>query len=909
MRINKLIIYNNSKMRVLFHIHYNTVWGQMLCVVGSIPQLGNWESVLAKEMVYNADGEWILSIDIPDHVTRIDYRYFVRMSDGHIHFEEWERRHSLALDTESPVCEVYDRWYEMPHDKVFYASAFTKGVFAHVTDLHKRRLNCEQKLEIKIFAPQLRKNQSLAIVGDQPALGDWDPQKALLLTCDQTPEWHIDLNATSLHFPLEYKYVVWDDELGQIAYWENGGNRVLNMSVPESNVTIVVSDAAFRDCYTPWKGAGCVIPVFSLRSMNSFGVGDFGDLRMLVDWARKTKQSVIQLLPMNDTTMTHTWVDSYPYSAISIYALHPLYIDLNKLGPLKDPKRAAFYAEKQQELNSKTTVDYEQALKYKLAYCSEFFEQEGSRWLQRQDFMDFVDSNKAWLMPYAMYCYLRDSYGTSDFNQWNGNAVYNPMRGKALCREKSHAWPVISYHYFLQYVLHNQFKSVSDYARKNGVVLKGDLPIGVSRTSVEAWTEPNYFNMNSQAGAPPDDFSVNGQNWLFPTYDWQVMEQNHFKWWKNRFDKLEDYFDCLRIDHILGFFRIWEVPCEYVQGLCGHFNPALPFTKDEINQFGLHFNEARFTTPHINRCFLPDLFGDLMDDVMATYLAQSSANHFVLKSFCNTQQKIEALFANKSDESSLRIKTGLFAIANEVLFLRDPKDKDKFHPRISADHSYIYRELNTMDRQAFDRLYWHFFYHRHNDYWKAQAYKRLTPLVASTEMLVCGEDLGMIPATVPEVMNRLQILSLEIERMPKTPNREFSDMFHIPYHAVCTTSTHDMNPLRNWWKEDPAKTQRYYNQVLGQIGEAPDDCSAALAERIVSNHLKTNAILVIIPLQDWFAIDDEIKNSSIEEERINVPAESRHYWRYRMHIPLENLLAADSFNDKISSLIEESGRC
>lgn len=559
-------------------------------------------------------------------------------------------------------------------------------------------------------------------------------------------------------------------------------------------------------------------------------------------------------------------------------------------------------------MNALPAVDYEAVVKYKTDYCREYFQQEAKTILDSPEFKEFFQQNESWLIPYATYCYLRESYGTPDFTQWEGNAVYNKTRVRELCRPDSEAWPEISFSYFLQFVLHTQFKNVSDYARKNGMVLKGDLPIGVNRTSIEAWTEPQYFNMNGQAGAPPDDFSANGQNWLFPTYNWEAMEKDHFAWWKKRFRKLSDYFDCFRIDHILGFFRIWEIPTEYVQGLCGHFNPALPFTVTEIEQFGLNFNEARFTTPHINRDFLPELFGEYTREVEGTYLAQSSSHHFVLKPFCDTQQKIDELFRDKEDEKSQRIKNGLFTIANEVLFLKDPREPNKFHPRISANQSFIYRELSSSDRYAFDQLYWHFFYHRHNDFWKAQAFKRLTPLVSNTQMLVCGEDLGMIPDSVPDVMNKLQIFSLEIERMPKSMQREFTDMFNLPYHSVCTTSTHDMPPLRSWWKEDREKTQRYYNQVLLRAGEAPAECSGELATQIVSNHLATRAMLTIIPLQDWLATDDGLKNPDSEAERINIPAHSNHYWRYRMHITLEKLLAADDFNQKIIHLIQTTGR-
>ena len=869
--------------------------------------MGSWEPALAREMAYVGDGNWRLELELPRGLEEIEYRYFLSINEKQV-FEEWEKNHRITLDGQADSYILYDYWQIRPENLAFFSSAFTKGLFAHPCNTHERVIRSERKLVIKISAPRVEKTQSVAITGNQECLGNWNPDKALLLSCDTFPEWHIDLDANEIRYPLEYKFLIWDNETRKPLYWEKDENRVLDLIPQEKGETVVISGLSFRDDLPLWRCAGSVIPVFSLRSERSFGVGDLGDLRMLVDWVKKTRQRIIQVLPMNDTTTTHTWTDSYPYSAISIYALHPMYVDLTALGKLQEPERAAFYEEKRKELNAKDEVDYEAVQEYKMAYCREFFAQEGNKILGSREFKEFLERNEAWLMPYAAYCFLRDSYGTSDFSRWQGNSMYNRTRAKALCREGSNAWPAISFTYFMQFVLHSQFKAVSEYARKNGIVLKGDLPIGVSRTSVEVWTEPKYFNMGGQAGAPPDDFSTEGQNWGFPTYNWEAMEKDNFSWWKRRFAKLSDYFDCFRIDHILGFFRIWEVPCEYVQGLCGHFNPALPLSKEEIEQYGMSFNELRFTIPHIKSCFLPELFGENVPFVIDTYLARSSSEYYVLKPFCDTQQKIETLFAGREDEVSKRIKKGLFSIANEVLFLRDPKESGKFHPRISASQSYLYRELSSSDRYAFDQLYWHFFYHRHNDFWKEQAFKRLTPLVSSTDMLVCGEDLGMIPASVPEVMNKLQIFSLEIERMPKTPQREFTDLLNLPYHSVCTTSTHDMSPLRSWWKEDPEKTQRYYHTVLKREGDAPEECSAEIATQIVLNHLNSRSMLAIIPLQDWFAMDDSIKREDCEAERINVPADSRHYWRYRMHITLERLLEADGLNNKIISLIKESGR-
>ncbi|MDR2968257.1 MAG: 4-alpha-glucanotransferase [Tannerellaceae bacterium] len=894
-------------MEVTFHINFHTVWGQKIGIVGSIPQLGSWQPALAKEMYYTEGGNWQLKLDIPSDTPALEYRYFLSVNDKQI-FEEWEINHHVAFDGRSQRYSLYDYWKTRPKDLAFYSSAFTKSLFAHPRNTYERTIRSGKKIMIKVSAPRVEKHQSVAITGNQPVMGNWQAEHALRLSCDTFPEWYISLDANDLTYPLEYKFIVWDNDTREPVYWETGENRILNLPPQAKGETIVVSGLAFRENLPLWRCAGTVIPVFSLRSEESFGVGDLGDLYKMVDWVKQTRQRIIQVLPMNDTTMTHTWRDSYPYSAISTYALHPMFISLPWLGALKDEKKAAGYETVRRELNACESVDYESVNRYKRAYCRDYFEQEGKTLLETPEFKTFFEQNESWLMPYAAYCYLRDTAGTSEFARWNEDAIYASGRIRSLCAETNEAWPEISFSYFMQYVLHVQFKKVSDYARQNGVVLKGDLPIGVNRTSIEAWTDPQYFNMNGQAGAPPDDFSAIGQNWSFPTYNWEVMEKDHFAWWKKRFNKLGDYFDCFRIDHILGFFRIWEIPLDYIQGLCGHFNPALPLLKDDIEHYGMFFDEERHTTPHIHRKHLPYLFGDAAGEVENTFLVPFVSDYLRLKPSCNTQRKIEKLFEGQADEQSLRIKNGLFSVANEVLFLRDPREPFKFHPRISGSGSFAYQELSGTDRYAFDQIYWDFFYHRHNGFWKVHAMNRLAPLITSTDMLVCGEDLGMIPQSVPEVMNRLQILSLEIERMPKTAYHEFADMLNLPYHSVCTTSTHDMSPVRNWWKEDRVKIQRYYNNVLQRPGEAPEECTSEIASQIISNHLAAPSMLAIIPIQDWFATDDTVKHPDITHERINIPADPNHYWRYRMHITLEDLMKADSLNEKIVSLISVSGR-
>ncbi|MDR1437388.1 MAG: 4-alpha-glucanotransferase, partial [Candidatus Symbiothrix sp.] len=729
------------------------------------------------------------------------------------------------------------------------------------------------------------------------------PDKARILGCENFPEWWVELDAENLLFPVEYKFCIINNEDRSIVRWEKGENRAFSLPSSDDNELIIISGLQFRDEEPAWKCAGLLIPVFSLRTESSFGIGDFGDLYRIVDWVKLTGQKVIQILPVNDTTSTHTWIDSYPYNAISVYALHPLYLNPDATGKLENKDRAGFYQRKQAALNSLPALDYEQVSQLKGAFFRELYAQDGEKTLSSDAFSAFFRKNEEWLIPYAVYSFLRDKNGTSDFRLWKDDAVYNKTRVEKQASPGAPAYREIAFYYYLQFHLDRQLSRVRDYCRANRIVLKGDIPIGVGSNSVDVWSEPAYFNPDSQAGAPPDDFSSSGQNWEFPTYNWETMEAGGFDWWKKRLRKMAGYFDAFRIDHILGFFRIWEIPTHAVDGLLGHFNPSLPLSREEIEHSGLKFNREKFTRPSIHEQYLPELFGEYASEAAQAYLDRINATHFVPKPLFDTQRKIRDYFAGKKDEKNRKIKAGLWIISSEALFIEDKKT-GCYHPRISTASSFSYRELDNRDKYAFDSLYWNYFYQRHNEFWKEQAYKRLTPLIGSSEMLACGEDLGMIPQSVAEVMRKLQILSLEIERMPKSPRYEFTPLKHNPYLSVCTTSTHDMSTIRGWWKENRAKTQRYYNEILEKPGEAPEECTPAICEQIIRNHILSGSMLCIVPLQDWLSLDETLRNPDTDAERINNPVHSRHYWRYRMHLTVEDLLKAENLNRKINELIQ-----
>ncbi len=896
-------------MIVSFNIEYRTSWGEEVWLTGSTSELGNNDFAKAIPL-QTVDGiHWTVEKELqPSDENVITYSYFI-WKDEKIVRKEWNSipRHLYLRGDKNKKYRIYDNWKNIPEQQYLYSAAFTESLLAH---RHKAALpkSYKKSLVIKAYAPRISSDYCLAICGNQSALGNWESSNALLMSDSNFPEWIAEIDATKLTFPLEYKFVLYNKKEKKTEAWESNPNRYMANPEIKTNETLVISDR-YAYFQTPaWKGAGVAIPVFSLKSESSYGIGDLGDLKQMIDWAVSTDQQVVQILPINDTTMTHTWTDSYPYNSISIYAFHPMYTNLQQLGKLKDKKALATFAKQQKELNNLPAIDYEAVNQLKWNYFELIFKQEGEKVLASEEFKTFFESNKEWLQPYAVFSHLRDVYKTPDFRKWPQYTIYNAEEIEKLCQPQATDYSNIAIYFYIQFNLHLQLMAASKYARANGVVLKGDIPIGISRNSVEAWTEPHYFNLNGQAGAPPDDFSVNGQNWGFPTYNWEMMEKDGYAWWMKRFRKMSEYFDAYRIDHILGFFRIWEIPMNAVHGLLGQFVPALPMSKMEIESYGLPFRDD-FLKPYIHEYFLEQIFGSHTDYVKETFIEPTDRwEVYRMRSEFDTQRKVEAFFSDKTDEENSRIKEGLYSLISDVLFVPDHKEPHKFHPRIGVQHDFVYRSLNEWEKAAFNRLYDQYYYHRHNQFWHQQAMKKLPQLTQSTRMLVCGEDLGMIPECVAWVMNDLRILSLEIQRMPKNPTYEFGRLNEYPYRSVCTISTHDMSTLRGWWEEDYQQTQRYYNSMLGRHGNAPSVATAELCEEIVRNHLYSNSILCILAWQDWLSIDEEWRNPNVQEERINVPANPRHYWRYRMHLTLEELLKAEGLNNKIKELVNQTRR-
>ena len=599
----------------------------------------------------------------------------------------------------------------------------------------------------------------------------------------------------------------------------SGNPATMYHRVAECQVFKTPDTRAIRDSWHDWdpsdKVAGTLVPVFALRSRRSFGVGDFGDLRLMVDWLARTSQHVLQILPINDTCRAGTWEDSYPYSCVSVFALHPQYMNLSALPRLRRKAEREHFETLRQELNALPQIDYERVMAAKTAYLEHLYAQEGRKVLKSEDYSAWVEQEREWLEPYARW-----KGGDTDFT----------------C--------------YVQYLLSRQLSEVHEYARQQGVLLKGDIPIGVSRHGADVMQYPQYFNLSGQAGAPPDDFARDGQNWGFPTYNWEAMARDGYQWWRRRFQNMAKYFDAYRIDHVLGFFRIWEIPAGETSGKEGQFQPAKGLTTNEV--------DAR--------------------------MGESAE--------CFKDSERQGSFARFG------------GMDWEALFLHDHKAPSLWHPRIDARQTPAFAALTETQQQQFNALYEDFFYHRNTQLWYDEAMQKLTPLRHATHMLCCAEDLGMVPECVPWVMRRLEMLSLEMESMPKGWER-FGRLEQNPYLSVATISSHDTPTLRMWWDEDEARTETYYHDILHHHGKAPHPLTGELAAEIIEHHMRCPSMLCIISLQDWLATDEGLRLPDASAERVNIPANPHHYWRYRMHLDLEDLLRNKAFATKVRNLVQK----
>ncbi|RPD51386.1 4-alpha-glucanotransferase [Paracnuella aquatica] len=895
-------------MRIDFYIRYRTHFGQNLFIEGNLPQLGDGVPEARMPMQFLNEDWWQASIEVDENEYRSVHYQYVFIDEHGQQVKDGEGERILSFKNFSGHVTVYDTWvfsgspelsfYTAPFRNIFLPQGKTPKVKEPKTFTHLFRIK----------APLLANGEVPCLLGSCDALANWNTEKPVLMA-RHGDWWEAKADLSEEAGPIAYKYGIYNHKEEAFVRFEEDSNRLFNADhLPGRQV--VLQDGFIRIRANNWKGAGVAIPVFSLRSQNSMGIGEFTDIKLLADWASEVGLKIIQLLPINDTNATFTAKDSYPYAAISAFALHPVYINLSKVGGKKSAALVKDLGKTQKELNSLAAVDYEAVIKLKLDTLRQLYELDGGAFREEKEYETFFLNNSHWLMPYAAFSYLRDKWGTPDFSKWKSHQVFDQAEIEKLCLPKSKTFKAIAFWYFVQYHLHLQLLDAVQYTHKKGIAVKGDIPIGIYRYGVDAWTAPQLYNMDQQAGAPPDDFAVSGQNWGFPTYNWQRMQEDGFSWWRQRFQQMSYYFDAFRIDHILGFFRIWSIPTHAVEGLLGVFVPALPISVAEFGERGIWFDAERFCNPYITDWVLENIFGYHADAVRSQFLYRDDHGAYHMQEAYNTQQKVAAHFAQlPANSDNEAIKLGLFQLIANVLLLEHPSSGGQaFHFRISMDQTLSFQALDEHLKGRLHELYIDYFFRRQDAFWKEDAMKKLPALKAATNMLICGEDLGMVPHSVPQVMQQLGILSLEIQRMPKDITREFFHPKDAPYLSVITPSTHDMSTIRGWWEESREKTQHFYNSVLEAWGQAPYYCEPWVVRAILLQHLFSPAMWSIFQLQDLLGMSESLRRQDPHEERINNPADPNHYWNYRMHLTLEQLGKEKGYNNELRSYIHNSGR-
>jgi 4-alpha-glucanotransferase len=883
-------------MYINFFIKYGTNHGENIDITY---KNANADHALTFHLSYYDKNLWHGSLFVDENSINDFFEYEILLKKG-----EWYHNYELlvkgSLDIKKYKTTVFNIVHENFPLKQFIDLNRTKPFSQVFTIENDKKVfaNATEKVThfFEIESPFLQENKYVCLTGSASKMNSFSDTNPLLFKKNADGKSCIELDLSSEQFPVEFKIGIYDIDKKVIVAYEPGVNHIIN-ELENSNTTTVLHLNHSFDNFA-WKGTGINVTVFSLRTENGWGTGDFTDLNLLVDYASSIGFKLIQLLPINDTIGAYTDKDSYPYSAISSFGLHPKFLNVKKMAKASGVLITSNELAEVERLNKFSYSNHSAVVHLKISILRKIFEKDKNEFAENKDWLSFFESNKNWLLPFAAFSTLRDKYKTADFSKWDNYAVYNENAIKAFALDSSDNYYDLLFWYFVQYNLHVQLQDAIKYAHSKGVVLKADLPIGVGRHSADTWEYNNLFVMGMQAGAPPDAFSGSGQNWSFPTYNFDEMAKDGYAWFRKRMQHLQNYFDAVRIDHVLGIFRIWSIPLNQVEGTMGKFVPALPMSRAEFSNAGLYFDENRLCEPYITDAILYEKFGADTDAVKHIFFRDG---RFAFE--YNDQRKIETYFNNNRD--NVRWQQSLFdLIANVILF----RDEHGFHFRINMYQISSYKNLSVQEKSILDILYHKYFFVMQNELWKEEGEKKLQMMTDSTTMLLCAEDLGMVPDFTDAVLKSLDILSLQVQQMPKDSGSAYSETDKAKYESIVMPATHDMSPMRLWWEENRETTQTFYNQFLHEYGTAPQYCEPWVCKKIVEKHLQSPAMWSIFLMQDVLALDGSLRLENPSEERINVPANPDHVWNYRMHLTLEKLMEQNEFNKELKKMVEENGR-
>jgi len=673
---------------------------------------------------------------------------------------------------------------------------------------------------IKAFIPWSEKTETIVITGGSNRLGNWNPAEGLPMKRIEPFFFASDLNIEKNE---EWKLVSLQN--GKET-WEEGENRVGH---PTENV-------CFRG--RP-KAVGIEVPLFSLRSPSDNGIGDFGSLQQFITQIIAGEYTVVQLLPVNDTG-----VSPDPFEIISSFAINPIYLCLDKMGALRDVDVAHIVADKSEEFSYSHVVEWKDVREIKWTYFRAIFAQDGEDTLKSTDFQNFVEREKEWLLPYSVFCYLKNSGKIEP---------YSPSLVNRLSSEKE-----VLFHAFLQYHADRQLQQIHSECSKAGISLAGEIPYGVSPESVDVWQYPGLFKTDFNVGTMPDAECCTGHKWNRIPYNWKSKGMD--KWWKSRLKKMSRYFDICRLDNTMGYFRQWMVPRNHVTSIRGQIEPCKSYSLKELRDAGYNTGVTKDLEPLITKEYLQKVISPEFKRFGEFFKRRLDGRYYFKKEMDSAYKICEYFENRKGDDKAICL--GLVKIMDECLFIKTPGG---FQPRIAAQYTNAYNALDVKQKEIFNRIYDSFYYSDENKLlWIENGKKHLKMISRSTSMLLYADC--MAPAIIQD------LLFLAVERKGEVAGN--MDIF-MP-------SMYDMAPFKQWWSSltESAK-QTYWSNVMKWKDKASSKPIPAIYSDIVKRLRRSKSPLVILPIQDICKQAKDYNGVTLPEQ-IAIPEERENGWQWRM---------------------------
>ena len=669
------------------------------------------------------------------------------------------------------------------------------------------------------------------------------------------------------------------------------------------------------------------MPVSFLRSSDSPGIGDFAAFRAYIELAARRGETIVQILPLVDSGPDHLW----PYSSVSSFALNPVYICIQWLmDAFKSSLSKSAFSDIQPHLDvlikseKFELVDYSEVRVQKMAILRRVFQE-----VKPDVVADLVafSGEFDWVPGYVMYCVIARLEGTFDWRAWPSDLA---QAEKKTMQNIAEAYSEdLFFHIFCQWIAFNQVENVHAFAKELGVLIKGDIPILVDATSCDVWACPHYFLTEYGAGAPPDMFTTGGQEWGSPPLN--VQNPQAIDYFISRFAFAQNYMDMVRVDHILGLFRlmIWNPRAGTIANE-GFFYPQrlgatiLSLTRQELRNIDIHPDRYIYQEGIVTD--IPNL-DNTAEKLIGIGFAKKIKDQDKVAWISDERLKdvfeIEPVDLNKYDSNLDVNEDYIHAVCCEAGWAEDEikpvlrerrrlqnmlgcylGKKDLFFFTFYGKETWQYLNLDSYQKEALDTLLAIKLVQK-REMWRDHGTDILTKLAKQTSLVLCGEDLGLVDPYIPDVLKELGILGLSVIRWEPQFQPEAQRML-----AVLTTSTHDTSTLRQWWEDsstEPEIKAQFWEIFAGYTDkEVPPHLSDVDLQSILLKLYETSSLVAIIPF--WEILEAFYKEP---EKRINIPGMGgKVNWLSRMENPLDVYLTAkyEKINDRFRHAISKSGR-